>query len=154
MKPVILNDPIIAETLSHLQEGGRRGIECVVLWFGDETDQEIVVRHVYRPEQMAGPDIFHIPPPAMSKIMNELAVGGLMIAAQVHSHPMEAFHSRADDTWAIIRHLDALSLVLPYFALETDAASFFQDMKAFHLTSQNKWVELLGGEVRKWIIQK
>jgi len=36
-----------------------------------------------------------------------------MVAAQVHSHPDEAFHSKGDDEWAIVRHEGALSIVVP-----------------------------------------
>jgi hypothetical protein len=151
MKPLIITPQIVSETLRHLQEGGRRHVECVVLWLGSEDNNAITVRQVYRPEQIAGADVFHIPPPAMRKLLGDLGMQDMMIAAQVHSHPQEAFHSRADDAWAIVRHVDALSLVLPHFALKTDAESFFKHMKSFRLTAANKWIEVNDNEVGKWI---
>lgn len=151
MKQVVLQPHIISETLAHLQEGGRRGVECVVLWLGRDEDDSIVVERVYRPEQAAGADVFHIPSSSMRRLLGELGKHGLMIAAQVHSHPQEAFHSKADDTWAIVRHVGALSLVLPYFALNTGAGSFFRNVKIFRLIPGNKWSELNDREVREWI---
>ena len=151
MKPVIITNKIVGETLHFLQDGGRRQKETVVLWLGVRDDDAITVKQVYRPDQIAGPDMFHIPPPSMRQLLLDLGEKKLMIAAQVHSHPQQAFHSRADDVWAIVRHVDALSLVLPYFGLKTDSAGFFRDMKAFRLTPENQWLELIGSEVQKCI---
>jgi hypothetical protein len=63
-----------------------------------------------------------------------------MIAAQIHTHPKRAFHSAADDKWAIVRHTGALSLVIPHFALRTSRASFRADTAVFALSPQNKWL--------------
>ena len=65
-----------------------------------------------------------------------------MVAAQVHTHPAQAFHSEADDQWAIVRHVGALSLVVPYFAKDTRVASFFDDVALFRLSSENAWCEV------------
>jgi sugar phosphate isomerase/epimerase len=151
MTTVVYKRTHIEETLKHLQEAGRRGSECVVLWFGRETGGRIEVEAVCRPAQVAGADIFRIPPPAMREIIGIIAKHGWMIAAQVHSHPKEAFHSLADDTWAIVRHENALSLVLPYFAAKTTWTSFQQDQKAFRLAADNRWHEVAPREMGKWL---
>jgi hypothetical protein len=65
-----------------------------------------------------------------------------MIAAQVHSHPREAFHSSADDAWAIVRHLGALSLVVPDFGLKTNVSTFRDHTKVFCLAGNNRWHEV------------
>lgn len=151
MSKVICRHQHIEETLRHLREAGQRGNECVVLWFGRESATGIEIEAVYRPAQMAGADIFRIPPAAMREIIGILAQRGWMIAAQVHSHPREAFHSLADDKWAIVRHENALSLVVPYFAANTTAASFLRDQKTFKLTADNRWHELAVWEIGKWL---
>jgi hypothetical protein len=148
---VICRHRHIEETLKHLREAGQRGNECVVLWFGRESATGIDIEAVCRPAQMAGADIFRIPPAAMREIIGILAQHGWMIAAQVHSHPREAFHSLADDKWAIVRHENALSLVVPYFAANTTAASFLRDQKTFKLTADNRWQELAVWEIGKWL---
>ena len=68
----------------------------------------------------------------------------MLIAAQVHSHPEEAFHSQADDNWAILRHLGALSIVVPYFANQTSVGNFLRQVAIFRLNDANQWRELEG----------
>lgn len=151
MKKVHISSNVLIETLSYLKDAGERNSECVVLWLAEDTEDCYLVKRVYRPMQYAEKDIFRIPPSSMQDIMMTLATDNLMIAAQVHSHPYEAFHSKADDMWAIIRHKDALSLVVPDFASSTDANSFFKNTKVFKLSTRNKWEELNENEVPNWI---
>ena len=66
----------------------------------------------------------------------------LMVAAQVHTHPQEAFHSPADDHWAVLRHVGALSLVLPCFARDTTADTFVEQAKVYSLTQADEWDEI------------
>jgi hypothetical protein len=87
----------------------------------------------------------------MRALLELLSEQELMIAAQVHSHPSDAFHSEADDAWAIVRHVDALSLVLPDFALRTNNATFLDHAKIFRLTAANRWVGLNSSEVGQWV---
>lgn len=141
----------VEDTLSYLKAAGQRRSECVVLWLGQEQNGVIHVQAVYRPAQQAAMDIFRIPPASMRELMNILSSRRWMIAAQVHSHPAEAFHSKADDTWAIVRHQGALSLVVPDFALKTNAQSFRTDTKVFMLDAANRWCELRAFEVGQWL---
>lgn len=151
MAKVICRHQHVEQTLNHLQEAGQRGNECVVLWLGRESGGGIEIEAVCRPAQIAGSDIFRIPPAAMREIIGVLAQHGWMIAAQVHSHPFEAFHSLADDQWAIVRHENALSLVVPHFAAKTTTFSFLQDQKTFKLTADNRWEELAAWEIGRWL---
>ncbi|MCC6545053.1 MAG: Mov34/MPN/PAD-1 family protein, partial [Nitrospirae bacterium] len=73
----------------------------------------------------------------------------LKAVAQVHSHPKEAFHSDADDRWAIINHVGAMSLVLPYFALYTSPQTFVQHAVVFEMSIAKKWEEVFPQEVGK-----
>jgi proteasome lid subunit RPN8/RPN11 len=142
MRPVTVPAAIVRETLAHLQQAGRQCKECVVLWLAEDRDAELAVKAAYRPDQMAKEDVFRIPPSSMRALLATLSRNGLMIAAQVHSHPQQAFHSRADDTWAIVRHVGALSLVVPDFALKTTAATFRTNTKIFRLDRNNRWGEV------------
>lgn len=74
-----------------------------------------------------------------------------MIVAQVHSHPEEAFHSSADDDWAVIRHEGALSLVVPYFAARTTVETFARDLAAFVLSSRNHWTEIEPANLEQYL---
>lgn len=142
----------VEHTLWHLQEAGQKGTECVVLWLGRQEDTIIQVQQVYRPTQVARPKMFYIPLDSMNAIMSEISSKRLMIAAQVHSHPFGAFHSNADDAWAIVRHEGALSLVIPCFALNTSRENFMEDAKLFRLTPKNKWCEVSREEIEQWLV--
>ncbi|MCQ3942700.1 MAG: hypothetical protein DPW22_05725 [Alphaproteobacteria bacterium] len=76
-----------------------------------------------------------------------------MVAAQVHSHPRQAFHSLADDRWAIIRHEGALSLVLPYFAARTTPFNFGDEVKVYRFSDMAEWIEVPRPEVEAQCLQ-
>ncbi len=149
---VLCNANAVDTTLAYLREAGTRNCEGIVLWLGRRTANAIHVEAVYRPAHVASEDMFHIPPASMTALQAELRQKRLMVAAQVHSHPMEAFHSKADDRWAIIRHEGALSLVVPYFASKTTTATFIKDAKAYQFSSDAKWELVPSQEVsRLWL---
>lgn len=133
---------VINHTLSILKDAGRTRQECLVLWLGERRNDSIVVRSALRPQQIAGQDFFRIPPQSMRSIMKRLRNERLMIAAQVHTHPFEAFHSEADNRWAIVRHVGALSFVVPYFAASTTSDNFLDQSALFSLDVNNRWIEV------------
>ncbi len=137
----------IETTLRHLRQAGARNCECVTLWLARRTDDALLVQAVYLPIQTALEDMFHIPPGGMNALHVELRQRRLMVAAQVHSHPVEAFHSRADDRWAIVRHQGALSLVVPHFARHTPTADFLRDTKVYQFSEHARWTEIPSAEV-------
>jgi hypothetical protein len=140
---LILSRDLIATTLASLRMAGTTRKEGIVLWLGRrERAGEIRVVEVYVPDHEAESDYFWIPPESMQTLLRHLQETNTFIASQVHSHPKKAFHSDADDRWAIVRHLGALSLVVPHFAQDTTVDTFLQDIAAFRLTVQNKWDEL------------
>lgn len=126
----------INQTITHLRAGGESNCETVVLWLGKGND----VQEVFRPEQSADVDFFRIPSHSMRGLIAHLRSHKSRILAQIHSHPEEAFHSTADDFWAIVRHEGALSLLLPRFARSTETESFINDVAIYQLTADDKWV--------------
>jgi proteasome lid subunit RPN8/RPN11 len=149
--PVVVPKRVIASTLRSIRWAGRCGKERVVLWLGQRTGSGILVVQAHVPKQVAERDFFRIPPTSMRSLMRVLGSKNLMVAAQVHSHPAEAFHSEADDRWAIVRHLGALSLVLPYFARHTTVASFLRDAASFYLTAENSWERVEPAALGKYV---
>lgn len=143
----------VAATLGHLREAGARYQECVVLWLGRPSAQGIEVVDVYRPQQRAAADMFHIPPNSMGALRATLRRDRVMVAAQVHSHPHEAFHSLADDCWAIVRHVGALSLVVPEFAAHTRVDTFLEHTKVFRFAPSAQWREVPFAEVGSSCLQ-
>lgn len=141
---VVVHCPsVVAQTtLVILQRSGTRHKEGIALWLGRRTESSIEVVEVYEPAHIAEADLFRIPPPSMQALKEHLRKNRLMVAAQVHSHPMEAFHSKADDRWAIIRHVGAVSIVLPYFAQRTTSDQFLSDAAVFQLDAENQWLQV------------
>jgi proteasome lid subunit RPN8/RPN11 len=147
MNTILVPSAIVSETLAILQKVGRRRSECVVLWLGKRGADSIRVEEVYKPDQVASRDFFRIPEESMEKLFQKLRTQRLFVAAQVHTHPNKAFHSYADDEWAIVRHTGALSLVIPYFAKKTRAATFGTDTVVFALSALNQWIEVGPGQI-------
>jgi hypothetical protein len=139
-----LNCPqaLIEETLAHLRTGGANKCETVVLWLGTLRNGIAEVREVCRPEQQVAVDFFRIGPESMRSLMGRIKETRFQILAQVHSHPEEAFHSIADDTWAIVRHVGAVSIVIPHFAKNTVSMNFGGQAATFQLSSSNRWAEV------------
>ena len=137
----------IDETLTYLHVGGTMKCETVVLWLGTVRDGIAEVREVYRPEQKVDIDFFLIPQESMRAIMGRLKVTRFQILAQVHSHPERAFHSKADDTWAVIRHVGAVSIVIPYFSKDTVSATFGERAATYQLDASDHWIEVNFNEV-------
>jgi len=132
----------IDQTIAMLRRAGQRRAEGVVLWLGRRQQDCTKVIEVYEPEFFSEEDFFRIPEVGMRLLFAHLGERGLHVAAQVHSHPKEAFHSKADDLWAIVRHVGALSMVLPYFASNTTAHNFMFEAAVFQLSGDNCWVQV------------
>ena len=140
----LINCPsaVVGATIDALREAGMRGNEGIVLWLGERRNGCVEIVQAYVPEHSARRDMFHIPPSGMRKLHAHLRANRWMIGAQVHSHPAIAFHSKADDQWAIVRHVGALSIVAPYFAREVTPGSFLHDCSTYELGEDNRWREV------------
>jgi proteasome lid subunit RPN8/RPN11 len=133
-------EAILNETIFVLRKGGRLGQERLVLWLTHAgTLAPASISEVYEPQQETAEDYFHVPPAGMRALMSYLRLNRLKTVAQIHSHPGPAFHSEADNRWAIVRHRGALSLVLPHFASTVTAANFFQQAMIYELSSTDEW---------------
>ena len=110
---------VLEETQTSLRAAGRDGHELFVLWSGTQQTTSFIVQNIHVPRQVAyrteggcgvrvGGDALH----ALSAWLFE---HGQVLAAQVHSHPTDAFHSDTDDTYPIVTALGGLSIVAAYF---------------------------------------
>lgn len=151
---MLVNCPsnVVETTLIELRAAGRAACECVVLWLGRRNGGSIMIEEAYRPLQTAKVDMFYISPSGMTELHAKLHQLRCLVAAQIHSHPGQAFHSRADDRWAIVRHEGALSIVVPNFAVDTTVDSFFNRVKVYRLSATGQWVEVNNSELsRLWL---
>jgi proteasome lid subunit RPN8/RPN11 len=138
--PVTVSSKGVQETVRLLRDAHDR--ECVLLWLGRRESGLQRVCEIYKPIQRSSSDYFEIPRNGMAELMGRLRQQGLYVISQVHTHPEEAFHSSADDRWAIVRHAGALSLVLPWFA-STATLQNFEDITAvYQLSASNRWTRV------------
>ena len=137
IEPVEISVTTVTETIRLLREARER--ECVLLWLGRRERGVQRVVETYRPPQKAAIDYFEIPRQSMAELMSHLRTHHLYVAAQVHTHPEEAFHSLADDKWAIVRHGGAFSIVVPWFAVTVTPANFTEVAAVYQLDSANAW---------------
>ena len=134
---------IVGKTLAALQRAGEEGKEGIVLWLGNRFGADAgKVTQAYIPLHKAEKDRFWIPYEGMEALMARLRADRLALLAQVHSHPGAAFHSEADDRWAIVRYVGALSIVVPGFARHTSPETFIQHSAFFQLAGNDSWLEV------------
>lgn len=140
MSQIALRQALLDETLIRLRAGAGPGTERVALWLAPASSTGVSrIVELHEPEQDVSVDRFYLPPHSLRALLARLRQGRLKIAAQIHTHPGRAFHSDADAEWAIVRHVGALSLVLPRFAIKTTVATFFDEVKTYELSGANEW---------------
>lgn len=135
----------VDRTIAALREAGALERELVVAWFGRRRPGVIDVTRCYVPDQFGTTLSFRVTDAGMRELRADMAARGELVAAQIHAHPEEAFHSLADDRGALVGHLGALSIVLPAFAETTTADSFLADAAVFRLEATGRWDQVRRG---------
>jgi hypothetical protein len=123
-----------------LEERGSHGVEGTALIVGGARPRLVV------PEQKAtgGRPGHTVEVTRAGRMQLVLALGpGETYAARIHSHPDEAFHSRADDANPALTFEGALSIVVPYYGL---GLRHGLDACAVFLLRDRRWVNLPPGE--------
>jgi hypothetical protein len=136
MERFVVPPEVTRTTRAHLRARAAEGTEGVVLWIGT-FDPPRITRAVV-PEQETSAGHFRVPLRARQQLTRELVGTGQMVVAQVHSHPMDAFHSCIDDAEAIPRRAGAYSLVLPDFGTRQ---GLLDDAALFRLDDRGRWLE-------------
>lgn len=154
MMKLQIDEHIMTASLARLHASGAKRHEGVVLWLGKRERPTARITHVFEPLHRASIDFFHIPPQGMQQFMTYLEEHNVALLAQVHTHPAEAFHSLADDKWAMVRHLNALSLVLPNFAQHVSPRNFLTVAATFRLDEHNRWVRVQARELPQYLEAK
>lgn len=137
---------LLAATGEALRTVGAGVREAVVLWQGrvlDPVTAEFTKLHV--PRQVTGPLHFNVPLADRLKLLTAVSADDELILAQVHTHPRFAFHSEADDRLAITKHLGAVSIVVPFFALTWNGD--LSQTSVNLCLGGDRWRELTLGEV-------
>ncbi len=106
--------------MDFLRKVGSHQCEGIVLWVGTLNEPQFVVQHAVVPRQRAfsahGGVCVIADDDSLADLNQWLYQSGERLIAQVHSHPLDAYHSEADDANAIITTVGGLSIVVPDFA--------------------------------------
>jgi proteasome lid subunit RPN8/RPN11 len=139
----------IDKMLETMREFGSNGWEVLVLWVGDiepNTGKAHVVQ-AFVPKQKAISDEdgvgYFVDGETLFQLNRDLSETGLRLIAQVHSHPQKAYHSEADDRYAIVTAEGGLSLVVPNFG----SAPAHPSTWAVYRLHGRKWREMGTKEV-------
>lgn len=139
---------VLQATAQALRQRGRGRREAVVLWQGrvaSETVAEITALRI--PKQIAGPRHFNVPLEERLRILDEISAVGEFILVQLHTHPRHAFHSPADDQYAITKHSGAISIVIPDFAMQWSGD--LRETAVFKNLGAGTWSPLTSVEVNQ-----
>jgi hypothetical protein len=135
---------VIDDTLQTMRKFGAKGCEVLILWLGqiDSLNGTANVRLAFVPNQKPiksedGVGYF-IASDTLFQLNKALSETGLRLIAQVHSHPSEAYHSEADDRYAIVTADGGFSLVVPDFGNAPPSPTSW----AVYRLRGNQWLEL------------
>lgn len=150
LRRIIVARRTLTDMLKTMREFGSHGWEVLILWLGevDSTTSTGKVVQAYVPKQKPitsedGVGYF-VEGTTLFQLNRALAESGLRLIAQVHSHPTDAYHSEADDRYAIVTTEGGLSLVVPDFGrAPADPNSW-----AVYRLQDRQWEELSAKEVR------
>lgn len=120
---------------------GAKGFEMFVFWSGVFAgDGRFLVHSAHVPRQTATRSrdglTVRVEGEALHRLNVWLYEHTQILAAQVHAHPTDAYHSETDDTFPIVTALGGLSLVVPDFC----RCDLFTDSAAYRLTPEG-WIE-------------
>ncbi len=150
VRHVTVKRETIEQMLETMREFGSHGWEVLVLWLGEiepgQGKARVIQAFVPKQKPISSENGvgYFVGGETLFQLNRDLSETGLRLVAQVHSHPREAFHSEADDRYAIVTAEGGLSLVVPDFG---DAPADPTAWAVYRLHGRD-WRELDTKEVR------
>lgn len=153
---VFVTENVIKQTLGWLREAGFRHSEATVLWAGQfATPERFMILTAIYPEQIA----LHSPHGVgyvvegneLFRINKWLFENDRILLAQVHSHPTEAYHSDTDDDYPMVTAVGQFSIVVPFFARDTEMD--FLTWAFYRLSGTGDWLEVPEDKVRQIFVK-
>ena len=118
-RKVVVPREYVLATLDALQLAGEEGLEALVLWLARFRGADAVITTVWQPEQESGRTReglhLHIGGRELARLNEDLYRTGQTLVAQVHSHPLLAYHSEIDAARPIVTEEGSFSIVVPFF---------------------------------------
>lgn len=113
---LVIPQEIWERTLTLVRAFGRRNSEALVFWGGIvSADGSAQVTGVYIPRHAAQGDRVRLEALESRWLLRRLRERDEKLLAQVHSHPVDAFHSSGDDAAAASFHAGYISIVVPCY---------------------------------------
>lgn len=140
-----VTEDVIEATVEVLAAAGRHGHEAFVLWGAvPARDGSMHLCTAVRPAQNAEKTrdglLVTVPGEALFAVNKLLYERGETLAAQAHSHPARAFHSKTDDAFPLVTLRGALSVVVPNFARAGRAG--LESWVWYRLAGVGQWVHV------------
>ena len=152
IKTVLIPQEFVDAVYEEFQNTGKEGFERLALFAGRKTGTEFCVTHLLYPKQqlLRTPYglSFHVDGEELERIGEWLHQNTCSLVAQVHSHPSEAYHSKADDELALITTFGGLSIVVPDFG-HTDQN--LEQSAFFRLLPETGWTEISKNQINSLI---
>lgn len=141
IKNFVIPRSILQETIEFLRQVGSEGFEGFVLWGGEASADSFFFKTSIIPTQRAilTPNglLVTVEGEALFEVNKALHDQGQVLAAQVHSHPSDAYHSSTDDQFPMVTLMGALSIVIPDFARY--APQDLDDWAWYRLSKKGHW---------------
>ena len=132
------------ETEEAIRSAGLDGYELFVVWSGTRDGDTFLVDDVHLPRQTSykldGGLCVRVDGSELHRLNVWLYEAQQVVGVQVHSHPVDAYHSETDDAYPIATLAGSLSIVLPFFGRDGFRST---DIAVYRL-GQDGWCELAG----------
>jgi hypothetical protein len=146
---IILPIRYVEHIYEHLRDAGQQHVEGVGLWFGRQEENVFTVHSSLVPAQKAYRFeeglLYQVGGEELHRINKWAYEQKILLLAQVHSHPVEAYHSQTDDAFAVVTTLGGFSIVVPNFGADPIEKKYW---KVYRLQTGG-WKEVSSGEVNK-----
>jgi hypothetical protein len=113
---LLLADGVLAETQELLRSSSAGQREALVLWAGRPHDSGALITHLIGPDVDADYDRLDVPGTARAEVAAYLRSERLLVFADLHTHPTEAFLSLADQVSPYSTLAGFHAIVIPDFA--------------------------------------
>lgn len=137
---------LLDQTVEILRARGKQGFEAFVVWGGtvERGGAEVSFRSGLIPAQEGHKTdtglLVTVSGESLFEVNRELYGRGELLAAQIHSHPTDAYHSDTDDCHSLVTLTGALSIVIPFFG--RDGAQDRTGWAWYRLVGEGEWAEL------------
>lgn len=152
IETVLLPKEFVDAVYREFQSTGQEGFERLALFAGEKRGTEFSVTHLLYPKQHLIRTYqglsFHVDGEELERIGEWLFQNSISLMAQIHSHPSEAYHSKADDELAIITTFGGISIVVPDYGFSDNS---LEQSAFYRLLPATGWTRLSPRQVSSLI---